>query len=147
MGTAAVVTASLVGGFDANVVDGSPSDIVKGANNNDPDALRRLADTYTFKVEAETSSNNDPVTVLNLNVPGSGLTGVSWVGADNLRNITTKAWYRNVAGTIFGYSEQVTTVKGSAAGNTPALSATGLQSVTNDRTYRVRGNLTTLHST
>jgi hypothetical protein len=138
MGTAAVVTNSKIGSLDMNVIDGGPATILTSAINNDPEALRRLADTYTFQVAAETSSNNDPVTVLNLNTEG-----LTWVGGDGLRNITTKAWFRNVAGTTFGYSEQVTTVKGSAAGTTPSLSVAGLQTPATDKTYRVRNMLTT----
>jgi len=142
MGTAAVVTNSLIGALDMNVIDGGPATILNQAINNDPEALRRLADTYTFQVAAETSSNNDPVTVVNLNTQG-----LTWVGDNNFRNITTKAWWRNVAGTTFGYSENVTTVKGSAAGTTPVLSVAGLQTIANDRTYRVRNMMTTTNVT
>ncbi len=132
MGTAAVVTNSLVGALDMNVIDGGPATILTSAINNDPEALRRLADTYTFQVAAETSSNNDPVTVVNLNTQG-----LTWVGANSMRNITTKAWWRNVAGTSFGYSEKVDMVNGSAAGTTPVLTIL-TQTPSNDRSYRVR---------
>src|SRR5262245_3376219 len=125
MSAAAVVTNSLVGGVDTNIIDGGPATILKQALSDDPEALRRLAQTFTFKVEAETNSNNDPVTVVNLNTPGSSLTGVTWVGGDSFRKIETRAYWRNVAGTTFGYSEKVDLVKGSAAGTTPVLSLSG----------------------
>ncbi len=146
MATAAVVTNSLVGTFDPNVVDGGPATIISSAIGRDPDAERRLADTFTFKVEAETSSNNDPVTVVNLNTQG-----LTWIGDNGFRNITTRAWWRNVAGTAFGYVERVQTVKGSAAGTTPALNVNGeipafsLSSAVQllDRSYRTRNGITT----
>lgn len=143
MGTAAVVTGSLIGSYDPNITDGGAGTILTGAINNDPEALARLVQTRTFQVQAETSSNNDPVTVLNLNAQG-----VSWVGASGLRNITTKAWWRNVAGTTFGYTEKVDTVIGSAAGSTPAisLSEAGGEAVINQK-YRVRSMMTTTGTT
>ncbi len=140
MGTAAVVTNSLIGAYDPNIVDGGPATILKQAQNDDPEALARLCQTRTFQVQADTSTNNDPVTVLNLNAQG-----VSWVGANGMRNITTKAWWRNVAGTTFGYDEKVDTVIGSAAGTTPALSLAG-EAVINQK-YRVRSMLTTTGTT
>jgi hypothetical protein len=148
MGTAAVETNSLVGGFDPNIVDGGPATILKQALADDPEALARLAQTRTFQVRAETSSNNDPVTVLNLNA-----NGVTWVGADGMRNITTKAWFRNVAGTTFGYSEHVQVVKGSAAGTTPVLSLSGesgpgaASTPFPNTSYRVRHMLSTTGNT
>ena len=144
MGTAAVTENSLVGTFDPNIVDGGPGTIIREAHNENPAAQRRLAQTYTFKVRAETSSNNDPVTVVNLNTQG-----LSWVGADNIRNITTKAWWCNVAGTTFGYDEKVDTVKGSAAGSTPALSVAGEPGSTeaSNQKYRVRSMMTTTGTT
>lgn len=140
MSTAAVVTNSLVGDLDMNIIDGGPATILKAAQNDDPEALRRLAQTYTFKVEANTSSNNDPVTVVNLNDEG-----LTWVGGDGMRNITTRAWFRNVAGTTFGYSEKVDVVKGSAAGSTPALSVAGEAAI--NQAYRVRYMMTTTGTT
>lgn len=143
MGTAAVTTNSLVGAYDPNIIDGGAGTILREANNNDPEALRRLCQTNTFQVRAETSSNNDPVTVLNLNA-----NGVTWVGADGLRNITTRAWWRNVAGTTWGYDEKVDVVRGSAAGTTPTLSAAdaGGEAIINQR-YRVRSMMTTTGTT
>lgn len=140
MGTAAIVTNSKVGSFDPNIIDGGPATVLKEANNDDPEALRRLVGTGTFRVEAETSSNNDPVTVLNLNTEG-----LVWKPADGLRNITTRAWFRDVAGTTFGYTEKVDVVKGSASGTTPALSV-ATEAVVN-QLYRVRQMLTTTGTT
>lgn len=150
MGTAAVTTGSLVGTFDPNVIDGGPQTILSKANNNEQPALNKLVEgSATFRVRAETSSNNDPVTVINLNTQG-----LTWIGGDSLRNITTRAWWRNVAGTSFGYLERVQPVIGSAAGTTPALSLNdvGITATSanqqQDRTYRARsGNLTTLQLT
>lgn len=146
MAATAVIAGSLVGNVDPNIVDGGPATVLKSAIGDDPEALRKLGGTYTFQVEANTNTD-DAATVLNLNVPGTGMTGVSWVGADSLRRITTKAWWRNVAGTSFGYSEKVDVVRGSAAGTTPTLSAnepalTGGQAESNaDHSYRVRTGL------
>jgi hypothetical protein len=140
MGAAAIVTNSKVGTLDPNIIDGGPATILKEANNDDPEALRKLVGTFTFKVEAETSSNNDPVTVLNLNTEG-----VVWSPADGLRNITTRAWFRNVAGTTFGYTEKVDVVKGSATGDTPVLSIA--TEATINQLYPVRQMLTTTGTT
>ena len=142
MGTAAVVSGSLIGSYDPNITDGGAGTILTGAINNDPEALARLVQTRTFQVQAETSSNNDPVTVLNLNAQG-----VSWVGASGLRNITTKAWWRTVAGTTFGYEEKVDTVLGSAAGTTPALSLAGEAGPATNQKYRIRSMMTTTGTT
>jgi hypothetical protein len=86
--------------------------------------------------------------VLNLNA-----NGVSWVGGDGIRNITTKAWWRNVAGTTFGYDEKVDRVKGSAAGTTPVLSIAGeagpgaASTPIANQSYRVRSLLVTTANT
>jgi hypothetical protein len=148
MGTAAVTPNSKVGSLDMNIVDGGPATVLKQALNDDPEALARLVQTRTFQVRAETSSNNDPVTVLNLNTEG-----LTWVGADGMRNITTRAWWRNVAGTTFGYEERVDTVIGSAAGATPALSVAGsagpgaTPGTIADQKYKARAMLTTTGNT
>lgn len=140
MSTAAIVTGSLVGDYDPNITDGGPQQIIASAKNYELAGEQRLVNGYTFKVEANTSSNNDPVTVLDLVAQG-----VSFANADGLRNITTKAWFRNVAGTTFGYSEHVATVKGSAAGTTPVLSIAGEATI--NQAYRVRHMLTTTGTT
>lgn len=145
MGTAAVTPNSLVGALDFSLIDGGGAALFKALQNDDPDAYRKLAG-FNFQVRAETSSNNDPVTVANLNT-----LGCSWVGDDLIRNVTVKAWWRNVSGTVFGYSEQTSTIKGSAAGSTPLLSTTAQGVPTGsaaDQSYRVRsGMLTTTQNT
>jgi hypothetical protein len=142
MGTAGVTTNSLVGEFDPNIVDGGPATILKEANNDDPEALRRLAQTYTFQVRGETSSNNDPVTIINLDD-----NGVTWGNGDNLRNVTTKAWWRNVAGTKFGFIQKVDLVRGSSGG-TPSLPLDEPAGQTASATYMVRvGNNATTATT
>lgn len=148
MAATGVIAGSLTGTYDPNITDGGAATILKQALNDDPEALARLAQTRTFRVEANTNTD-DAATVVNLNA-----NGVSWVGADGLRNITTRAWFRNVAGTIFGYVEKIDVVRGSAAGTTPTLSANeapvagGLASTNADRSYRARsGNLLTTTTT
>lgn len=103
-----IVSGSLVGEYDPNIVDGGPATILKQANNDDQEALNRLAGGYTFKVRAFTDSD-ETVDVVNLNDEGVTFP------VDTVRNIRTKAWARNAAGTKVAYAESLVPVIGNGS--------------------------------
>jgi hypothetical protein len=110
-----IVSGSLVGEYDPNIVDGGPATILKQANNDDQEALNRLAGGYTFKVHAFTDST-ETADVINLNDQGVTFP------VNTVRNIRTKAWARNAAGTKVAYSESLVPVIGNGS-TAAALSA------------------------
>lgn len=103
-----IITNSLVGTFDPNIIDGGAGTILREANNNDPEALARLTGKHTFQVRAFTDSS-ETLDVMNLDTNGVKFP----VGT--VRNITTRAWARNNAGTKVAYVESVVPIIGNGA--------------------------------
>lgn len=144
MSATAVVTNSLIGVFDPNIIDGGPGTVLREANNNDQEALNRLgsgsAAFPTFKVMADTNTD-DTLSVVNLTT-----LGVTFPLAQG-RMITVRAWARTVAGTNCAYSEGRFLVLGNTA-TTPNVQPAGTSAVpADDQRYVTRTPLTTTATT
>jgi hypothetical protein len=126
-----IITNSLVGTYDPNVVDGGPGTILREANNDDQQALDRLAGNATFKVQATTDST-EVLAVMNLSE-----LGVTFP-VNSVRNVRTRAWARNNAGTKVAYAESLVPIIGNGS-TAPALSAvTALSNASIDPRYVAR---------
>lgn len=102
------IVGTVRGTYDPNVVDGGPGNLLREANNNDQQALDKLGGEATFVVRAFTDSGEN-LDVLNLNDQGVTFP------FNSIRNIRTKAWGRNAAGTKVAYSESVVPIIGNGA--------------------------------
>jgi hypothetical protein len=127
----AIISGSLIGTYDPNIVDGGPATILKQANNDDQQALDRLAAGYTFRVRAFTDSG-EAVDVVNLSDQGVTFP------VNTVRNIRTKAWARNAAGTKVAYAESLVQVIGNGSTAAALSVATVNGSGAIDRRYVAR---------
>jgi hypothetical protein len=121
-----IVSGSLIGSYDPNIVDGGPATILKQANNDDQEALNRLAGGYTFKVRAFTDSA-ETADVINLNDQGVTFP------ANTVRNIRTKAWARTNAGTKVAYAESLVPVIGNGSTAAALSAATAAVEIMDER--------------
>jgi len=121
------------GDFDPNITDGGPQVVVSQALAHDQEALNKLAGGHTFRVRAFTDST-ETADLINLNDEGVTFP------ANTVRNIRTRAWARNTAGTKVAYAESLVPVIGNGS-TAAALSVASAAVEIMDERYVARAPL------
>lgn len=110
---AIVITEPITDTFDANVVDSSGGfALLAAANNNDPEALRRLLGLPTFTV-GFTGLGNEALAIATNLVANLTTLGVT-VPAGTMRTIRTRCYSKRAAATNAGFTQMSFCVQGAA---------------------------------